>query len=118
MNAVPAEQDDTRRHRLHRRWRAVPGSVRKPLVFVVGFTLIILAGVLVVLPGPFTLPPLIAGIAVLATEFAWAMTLRRHGERVARAGVRRAKRLPAPLLALLGVAGAAGAVTTGWWLIF
>lgn len=113
-----AESDsDSRRARVHRRWRALPGSVRKPLAFVVGFSLICIGVLLVLLPGPFTLPPLIAGIAVLATEFAWALTLRRHGERAAKTGVRHVKRLPTPVLALVGVAVAAGAVTTGWLLI-
>lgn len=109
---------DSRRARLVGRWRAVPGSVRKPVVFVIGFSLICLGVLLIVLPGPFTLPLMIAGIAMLATEFAWALTLRRHGERAAKAGVRRLKRLPPPVLAIVGVAGAAGALTTGWWIIF
>ena len=39
---------------------------------VIGFTLIAVGLLLVVLPGPFTLPLVILGLLVLALEFAWA----------------------------------------------
>lgn len=41
-------------------------------VTVVGATLVLAGLVLIVFPGPFTIPLLIAGLAVLATEYAWA----------------------------------------------
>jgi len=51
-----------------------------------GFTLILTGLLLVVLPGPFTMPLLILGLVVLALEFAWAETilirLRRHGSKL------------------------------------
>ena len=50
----------------------VPGPVRKAIVATIGGTLVVLGIALVVLPGPFTLPLLIAGFALLGTEFAWA----------------------------------------------
>lgn len=53
-------------------WRGVPSPVRKPVVFILGVGLIVLGAVLVVVPGPFTLPPVLAGLAVLSTEFSWA----------------------------------------------
>lgn len=53
-------------------WQRVPGTVRKTIVAVFGVTLVLLGLALIVLPGPFTIPLLIAGFAVLGTEFAWA----------------------------------------------
>ncbi len=50
----------------------LPEKMRKPFTLTVGATLIILGLALVVLPGPFTLPLVIAGFAVLSTEFTWA----------------------------------------------
>ena len=56
-------------------WLGVPRPVRKSIVLVIGFTLIGIGAVLIVLPGPFTLPFVIAGLIVLAAEFAWAESL-------------------------------------------
>ncbi len=56
-------------------WRGVPSPVRKTIVLVIGLTLIAIGGVLIVLPGPFTLPFVIGGLIVLAAEFAWAESL-------------------------------------------
>ncbi|CAN2234568.1 Uncharacterised protein family PGPGW, transmembrane [actinobacterium SCGC AAA044-D11] len=56
-------------------WRGVPSPVRKTIVLVVGFTLIAIGTVLIVLPGPFTLPFMIGGLFVLAAEFTWAKSL-------------------------------------------
>lgn len=50
----------------------LPATVRKTIVFVIGSTLILTGLLLVVLPGPFTLPLVILGLIVLAIEFAWA----------------------------------------------
>jgi drug/metabolite transporter (DMT)-like permease len=56
-------------------WRSVPSPVRKTIVLVIGFTLIAIGAVLIVLPGPFTLPFVIGGLFVLAAEFTWAKLL-------------------------------------------
>ena len=56
-------------------WRGVPTPVRKLIVMVIGFTLIAIGGVLVILPGPFTLPFVIGGLFILAIEFTWARSL-------------------------------------------
>ena len=53
----------------------MPSAVRKTIVSVFGFTLIAIGGVLLILPGPFTLPPVIAGLFSLAIEFTWAKSL-------------------------------------------
>jgi len=56
-------------------WRSVPSPVRKTIVLVIGFTLIAIGAILIVLPGPFTLPFVIGGLFVLAAEFTWAKSL-------------------------------------------
>lgn len=60
---------------LRKLWRALPGSVRKTIVLVIGSTLIALGAALIVLPGPFTMPLVILGLVVLAVEFTWAESL-------------------------------------------
>jgi uncharacterized membrane protein YbaN (DUF454 family) len=49
--------------------------VRRVIVLVIGSTLIGIGLVLIVLPGPFTLPFVIAGLILLAGEFVWAERL-------------------------------------------
>jgi len=53
-------------------WKTLPRQLRKVIVSVIGFTLITIGLLLIVLPGPFTLPFLILGLVVLGLEFAWA----------------------------------------------
>ena len=64
-------------------WKLLPPALRKTIVFVIGSTFIVTGLLLIVLPGPFTMPLLILGLVVLALEFAWAETLlirvRHHG---------------------------------------
>ncbi len=56
-------------------WRQVPAPVRKLIVLVIGFTLIAIGSVLIILPGPFTLPFVIGGLFILAIEFTWARSM-------------------------------------------
>lgn len=71
---------------LQRWWRRVPAPIRKTLVLAVGITLIVLGLLLIVLPGPFTIPLIIAGLVVMASEFAWAAVMtekaKHHGARL------------------------------------
>lgn len=71
---------------LRKLWKALPGSVRKTIVLVIGSTLIALGVALVVLPGPFTMPLVILGLVVLAVEFTWAESLlikaKFHAKRI------------------------------------
>ena len=53
-------------------WKLVPKPLRQLIVLVIGLTLIVIGGLLVVLPGPFTLPFIFAGLVILAVEFVWA----------------------------------------------
>jgi hypothetical protein len=67
-------------------WRLLPSYMRKTIVFTVGATLIISGLVLIILPGPFTMPLVILGLVILAAEFAWAerllMKARHHASKV------------------------------------
>ena len=57
---------------LRKAWKSIPKPVRKVIALVFGGTLMIIGGLLVVLPGPFTLPFIFAGLLVLAGEIVWA----------------------------------------------
>jgi drug/metabolite transporter (DMT)-like permease len=58
-----------------RNWLLLPKGLRKIIAFSVGSFLVLAGMVLIVLPGPFTMPLVIAGLFVLAVEFAWAERL-------------------------------------------
>jgi hypothetical protein len=68
----------------YRRWVTRLGlanrpKVRKLIVGVIGGTVILFGLALVILPGPaFLVIPL--GLAILATEFAWARLMIKRGE--------------------------------------
>jgi uncharacterized protein (TIGR02611 family) len=47
-------------------------STKRIAIFVVGVALILLGVALIPLPGPFSIPLMLAGLAVLATEYVWA----------------------------------------------
>jgi hypothetical protein len=47
-------------------------STKRIVVFVVGVALVLLGIALIPWPGPFSIPLMVAGLAVLATEFLWA----------------------------------------------
>jgi len=77
-------------------WRRAPSTLRKTIVAVLGGTVVLLGLALVVLPGPFTLPLLLLGFAILGTEFAWAARALQkvkagmeRGAELGRAGVQR-----------------------------
>ncbi|CAB4591824.1 unannotated protein [freshwater metagenome] len=67
-------------------WRSLPSYMRKTIVFTVGITLIVSGLVLIVIPGPFTMPLVILGLVILAAEFAWAERLlakaRHHASKI------------------------------------
>lgn len=88
----------------YRRWVRRLGlenrpRVRKLIVAVIGTTILLFGFALVVLPGPAVVViPL--GLAILATEFAWARRLIRHGrymwENARRRSWRRRQETPPP----------------------
>jgi uncharacterized protein (TIGR02611 family) len=56
---------------LNSSWKKTPRHVRKPLIFILGFTVVAAGIVLLPLPGPGWLV-IFAGFAILATEFEFA----------------------------------------------
>ncbi len=60
---------------MKKNWLLLPKRLRQVIAFSVGSFLVVLGLALVVLPGPFTMPLVIAGLIVLALEFAWAERL-------------------------------------------
>jgi hypothetical protein len=84
-----------------------PGSFRdrvrrKPLlgplwrvgVFVAGLACIAAGGVLVVLPGPLTIPPIVLGLWLWSTEFEWAHRLFAKGKEKGQAAWDHARQHP------------------------
>ena len=70
------------------RWLApLPAPVRRILILLIGSTVIAFGVLLLVLPGPGILV-IIVGLAILATEFAWAEALlvgaRKRAARLAK----------------------------------
>jgi len=61
---------------LKKRWRALPTTVRKPIVLAVGLFFVILSPFTGVLPGPGGIPVFLIGVAILATEYEWAQRVR------------------------------------------
>ena len=53
-------------------FRFISHSTKRLVIFVVGAALVLLGIALIPLPGPFSIPLMIAGLAVLATEYVWA----------------------------------------------
>ena len=56
-------------------WLLIPKRLRQVIAFTIGSTLVLAGLALIVLPGPFTMPLVTAGLIVLALEFAWAESL-------------------------------------------
>lgn len=54
------------------------------MVCVLGGTVILLGLLLIVLPGPFTIPLIAAGAAILSTEYEWAKKIIDMGGQKAR----------------------------------
>ena len=74
------------KNKIAQAWKSLPSALRKTIALVIGSTLIVTGLLLVVLPGPFTMPLLVLGLVVLALEFAWAETMlirvRHHGAKL------------------------------------
>ena len=65
--------------------KGIPGPLRKPIVGVIGGTVVLIGVAMMVLPGPaFIVIPV--GLGILATEFAWARrAVRRARVMIAKA---------------------------------
>ena len=83
-----------------RGWRArvrrTPGGALLLKVgdFLLGALFVALGGALIVLPGPLTIPPVLLGVYIWSTEFAWAERLRERAAASAREAWEAAKRRP------------------------
>jgi hypothetical protein len=86
--------------------RVIWRSTKRVVVFVVGVALLVVGFIMMVTPGPGILF-LVAGLAVLATEFAWAEHLLTKARRQAEKAGQASQKLP-------GVSQATGAVKSGW----
>jgi len=66
-------------------FKAVAAQLRKLIVAVIGGTVLVIGIALIVLPGPaFIVIPI--GLAILATEFAWARRAVTRGKAMLRTG--------------------------------
>lgn len=66
----------------------------RSVVFAAGLAFVVLGLVLVVAPGPLTIPPILIGLYIWSTEFAWADRRLERGKRAAREAWDDAKRRP------------------------
>ena len=76
--------------------RRTPGGALavQAIVFTVGLLFILLGLALAALPGPLTIPPILLGLYVWSTEFAWAERLLARAKRSAQEAWENAKRRP------------------------
>jgi hypothetical protein len=83
-------------------------TVRRVVVFVAGLLLIITGLVLVVLPGPLTIPPILLGVWLWSLEFEfarhWLAPLKRRGSQAMDAA--REKPVHTTAITVLGLVGA------------
>ena len=85
------------------------GAAVQAIVFVVGLLFILLGLALAALPGPLTIPPILVGLYVWSTEFAWADRLLDRAKRSAQEAWENAKRRPV----ITGLVTFAGLVALG-----
>jgi hypothetical protein len=97
--------------------RRTPGGAVavKSIVFVSGLLFILLGLALAALPGPLTIPPILVGLYIWSTEFAWADRLLERAKRSAREAWENARRRPV-ITGLVTVSGLV-AFGVGVWLV-
>jgi len=78
------------------RLRRTPGGrqLLQVIVFFAGLAFILLGALLVALPGPLTIPPILVGLYIWSTEFAWADRLLDRAKASAREAWANAKAKP------------------------
>ncbi|MDP9466634.1 MAG: PGPGW domain-containing protein [Actinomycetota bacterium] len=85
------------------------------LVFTLGLAFVVLGCVLVVAPGPLTIPPILLGLWIWSTEFAWADRQLDRARVSARAAWDDARRRPVVSAAVTG--GGLVTLGVGLWLV-
>ena len=99
------------------RVRRTPGG-RQALrlaVFVLGLFFVLLGLALAALPGPLTIPPILLGVWIWSSEFAWADRLLDRARASAQEAWEKAKRRP--VLSGLVTASGVVALVVGLWLV-
>ena len=111
LSHVPEPEPGSFRARMH----ANPGTrtAYRLGIFVAGLLLILLGAALTVLPGPLTIPPVLAGLYVWSTEFAFARRFFAAFRRKAVAAWQHAKQHPVSSAAIT-VGGLAAAGVAIW----
>jgi hypothetical protein len=101
-----------------RAMRRTPGGAHavKVIVFSAGLFFILLGLVLAALPGPLTIPPILLGLYIWSTEFAWADRLLDRAKRSAHEAWDKAK--TKPVLTALVTGSGLIAFGIGLWLTF
>ena len=96
--------------------RRTPGGalLLKGLVFTLGLAFVVLGCVLIVAPGPLTIPPILLGLWIWSTEFAWADRQLDRAKASARVAWEDAKRRP--VLSGLVTGGGLVGLGVGIWL--
>jgi len=107
--------DPSPRGSFRERMRAQPvlGPAWRVGVFLVGLMFILGGVALVVLPGPLTIPPIIVGLWIWSTEFAWAHRFFHAWRAKGEQAWAHARRHPASSV-LITVGGLAGAGVVIW----
>ena len=86
-----AEERAARWFELGRSSNRIIRNAYRMIVLVVGLSIVALGLVLVVLPGPWTIPLVLLGLAILATEFMWARLLLQRARTYAEKAKDKAK---------------------------
>lgn len=76
-------------------WRKLPHPLRWVIAATVGSTLVVMGVIMLFIPGP-GIAFIIAGLAVLATEFVWAETLLHRVKDGGNHLMKRIRRKPQP----------------------
>lgn len=109
------------RSRTGRGWRAAlrrtPGGalLLRGMVFTLGLALVVLGCLLIVAPGPLTIPPILLGLWIWSTESAWADRQLDRAKASARTAWEDAKRRP--LVSGVVTGGGLVALGVGIWLV-
>jgi uncharacterized protein (TIGR02611 family) len=70
----------------------VPTPIRMITIFILGLSVLLVGVVLLVLPGPGILF-IFVGLAILASEFAWAASMLRHSKKAGNGALDKIKNL-------------------------
>lgn len=106
--STPAKGLPAERRAGPRGWRArlrrTPGGrhLLKVAVFLLGLLFVLLGLVLAALPGPLTIPPILLGVWIWSSEFAWADRLLDRARKSARDAWGKARRKPATSALITG----------------